>query len=91
MKTMTIYITTDGRRFDSETEAIRHQCDLVGEGMESLLTFLGVPDELGPKQKLLAHDRLISQPDAAAAELRDLLKRVGALYLNNFGEEEEED
>lgn len=89
MKTMTIYITTDGRRFDSETAAIRHQRDLVGEGMDSLLTFLGVPYELGPKQKLLAHERLISQPDDAAAELRNLLKRVEALYLNNFDDDED--
>lgn len=89
MKTMTIYITTDGRRLDSETAAIRHQCDLVGEGMEALLAFLGVPYELGPKQKLLAHERLISQPDAAAVELRNLLKRVEALYLNNFDDDED--
>lgn len=89
MKTMTVYITTDGRSFDSETAAIRHQRDLVGEGMESLLTFLGVPYDLGPKQKLLAHERLISQPDVAAAELRNLLKRVEALYLNNFDDDED--
>lgn len=89
MKTMTVYITTDGRRFDSETAAIRHQRDLVGEGMDSLLKFLGVLYDLGPKQKLLAHERLISQPDVAATELRNLLKRVEALYLNNFDEEED--
>ena len=48
MKTKTIYITTDNERFDDEIQAEKHQQDIIGAQMDSLLAFLGVRDTLTP-------------------------------------------
>lgn len=87
MKTKTIYITTDNERLDNEIQAEKHQRDIIGAQMDSLLAFLGVCDTLTPRQRTFAQEQIALAPSRAIEQLGSLSLSIEALEHDEIEED----
>lgn len=87
MKIIYTYITTDNERFDDETQAEKHQQDIIGEQMDNLLAFLGVRDTLTPRQRTFAQEQIALAPRRAIEQLGSLSLSIEALEHDEIEED----
>ena len=87
MKIKTIYITTDNERFDNEIQAEKHQQDIIGAQLDSLLAFLGVRDTLKPRQRTFAQEQIALAPSRAIEQLGSLSLSIEALEHDEIEED----